>query len=261
MTTAPYDPRVQMTARHATGSRRERRWVGLLTQTLLVVLAALAYFAVRGITHSSRTVADANAHRIEDLERAVHLDHERWLQGLVIDHGWLVTLANWIYIYGHWPLIAVVMLGLYLRVPERFRLLRNAMFISGAIGLVIFVLFPVAPPRLGLPGMVDTITDRSSSYRTLQPPQLVNPYAAVPSLHFGWNLLVGVVLWHSTHNRALRTFAACIPVLMAFAVLATANHYLFDVLAGAIVALTGLLIAHLWQRNRPMVPSTRGTRR
>jgi membrane-associated phospholipid phosphatase len=88
--------------------------------------------------------------------------------------------------------------------------------------------------------VVDTITERSTSYRTLQPPGLINKYAALPSLHFGWNLLVGIVLWRVTRSRAIRAFAVVMPVAMAFAVVATGNHYVVDVLAGGVVALAGL---------------------
>jgi len=215
-------------------------WKTLLVQGALIVVAALCYFGVRGLTQSELPAAQANARELAALERALGLDWELWLQGLVIDRSWLVTLANWVYMYGHWPVIAVTLTWLFVRAPDRFYLLRNAMFISGAIGLVVFALVPVAPPRLGVLEIADTITERSSSYRTLQPPGLINRYAALPSLHFGWNLLVGVVLWQATRSRLVRAFAVAMPVAMAFAVVATGNHYVVDVLAGGVVALAGL---------------------
>jgi hypothetical protein len=209
-------------------------------QALLIGAAALCYFGVRGLTQSDLPDAQANARELVSVERTLGLDWEIWLQDLVIDHSRLVTLANWVYMYGHWPVIAATLAWLFVRAPDRFYLLRNAMFISGAIGLVVFALLPVAPPRLGVLEIVDTITERSSSYRTLQPPGLINRYAALPSLHFGWNLLVGVVLWQATRNRLIRAFAVVMPVAMAFAVVATGNHYVIDVLAGGVVALAGL---------------------
>lgn len=98
-----------------------------------------------------------------------------------------MDLSNWVYIYGHWPVIGITLVWLFLRAPDDYRLLRNAMFVSGAIGLVLFALFPVSPPRFGVLELVDTVTERSDSYRALQPPGLINRYAAFPSLHFGWN--------------------------------------------------------------------------
>lgn len=218
-------------------------WWALLVQVLLVGAAALCYFAVRGLTRSSLLPAQENARDLLAVERAVGLDHEVTIQEAVIGHDWLVNLANWVYMYGHWPVIAITLGWLFVRAPGRYCLLRNAMFVSGAIGLVVFALMPVAPPRLGVLDVVDTVTQRTEAYRTLQPPGLINRYAALPSLHLGWNLLVGVILWRTTRNAVVRTFAVAMPVAMAFAVVATANHYLIDVAAGAAVALAGLVIA------------------
>lgn len=235
-----------MFRREAAGLPRARgveRPVALARQVVLVVLAALAYFGVRGLTRSDLAAAQENAHDLLALERALGLHHEALVQELVVSHDALVTAANWVYIYGHWPLIGVTLTILFLRAPDRFVLLRNAMFISGAIGLVIFATVPVAPPRLGVLELVDTVTQRSNSYRTLQPPGLMNKYAALPSLHFGWNLLVGMVLWSAFPRRAVRVFALLTPAAMGVAVVATANHYLVDVVAGGLVALAGYVVA------------------
>lgn len=218
-------------------------WWPLLVQFLLVGGAALCYFAVRGFTQSSLALAQDNARAVVRLERRLGIDWEDAAQALVIDHETLVRIVNAVYMYGHWPVIAVTLGLLFARAPDRFYLLRNAMFVSGAIGLVIFALVPVAPPRLGVLDLVDTVTEGTREYRTLQPPGLINRYAAVPSLHFGWNLLVGIIVWRTTRRRALRATAVVVPVAMAFAVVATANHYVIDVVLGGAVALVGLAVA------------------
>lgn len=222
-----------------------RAWLhDVAWEAVLVVPAVAAYFAIRNVTAGGAGTAFENGDRIVRLERALSLFWEENVQGAILDSETLVTLANWVYIWGHWPVILGTGIALFLLRRDRYRLLRNAMFISGAIGLVIFALLPVAPPRLGVLDIVDTITQRSNSYRTLQPPGLINRYAALPSLHFGWNLLVGVVLWQATRSVPIRVFAVVMPVAMAFAVVATGNHYLVDVLLGAIVALAGLAGAY-----------------
>lgn len=237
------DPHPETAARAARGPRQAAWWRELAGQFVLIVLAALAYFGVRGLTQASFAQAQENARRVLRFEEAIGIAWESAVQQAVIDHDRLVTLANWVYIYGHWPVIALTLGVLFARDRERFRLLRNAMFVSGAIGLIVFALFPVAPPRLTGLDVVDTVTERSQSYRTFQPPGLINKYAAVPSLHFGWNLLVGVIVWQATRSRVLRALAVLSPVLMAAAVVLTANHFVIDVVAGAIVALAGLVIA------------------
>jgi PAP2 superfamily len=225
-------------------ARHPRLWT-LTLQFGLVLGAAISYFAVRGLTHADAVTAHENARTLIRIENSLGISFEAKFQSLVVGNDLLVNLANWIYIYGHWPVIATTLVILFVRAPDRFYLLRNAVFISGAIGLVIFFVIPVAPPRFGLLDVVDTVSDRSSSYRALQPPGLINRYAALPSLHFGWNLLVGIVLWHTTPRPVVRAFAIISPPAMAFAVIATANHYVLDVVAGGIVALIGLGLAQV----------------
>lgn len=239
---------------------RTRAW-DLAVQASLIVVAALAYFAVRGMTRSSYEQATANAHDLVAAQERLGIDRELMVQGWIIGSDSLVTAVNWIYIYGHWPLIGVVLVVLYRRARSEFTLLRNAMFISGGIGLVIFALYPVAPPRLGVLEIVDTISERSLSYRTLQPPGLVNPYAALPSLHFGWNLLVGIAIWRTAPQAAIRTFAVLMPLAMGFSIVATGNHYLIDAPAGAVIALVGLGLALVLspQRVRRVTPGLHPT--
>ncbi|MEZ5375046.1 MAG: phosphatase PAP2 family protein [Acidimicrobiales bacterium] len=218
-------------------------WIELAKQSLLVGLAVLFYFAVRGITEGSAATAIQHGRDIMALEQRLGIALEPASQDHLASHRTLTTLANWVYIWGHWPVIVATLVWLHERHRYHYLLLRNAMFISGAIGLLIFVSYPVAPPRLIGAGFVDTVTEMSTSYRLLQPPSLVNKYAAIPSLHVGWNLLVGIALWRVGTTWRHRVIASASPVLMTAAVLMTANHYLLDAVAGAIVALIGLLIA------------------
>lgn len=234
--------------RSMTGESTRRLAVGIVTQVALVFAAALSYFGVRGLTEGSKNSAIGNAHGLLRMEQWLHIDIEASLQSLVLDHRALVTAANWIYIWGHWPVITITLVWLYSKHRSDYFLLRNAMFISGAVGLAIFASLPVAPPRL-LPGAyVDTVTDMSTSYRVLQPPALINEFAAVPSLHVGWNLLVGVMIFRASRSTRAKLFAIAGPMMMASAVVLTANHFVTDVPAGMVVALVGLAIAFAGRR-------------
>jgi PAP2 superfamily protein len=215
----------------------------VMWQLGLILTAALAYFGVRGRTEGDEASAVAHGEWILRLERSFGLDFEAAVQSSILDRGWIVAAANWVYIWGHWPVIALTLIWLYRRHRESFLLLRNAMFISGLIGLVVFMAFPVAPPRL-MPGpFSDTVTEFSNSYRVLQPPSLINKFAAMPSLHVGWNLLVALIAFSHIQNRVGRVLALASPVVMASAVVLTANHYVIDALAGSLVALVGLVAA------------------
>ncbi|NNE96158.1 MAG: phosphatase PAP2 family protein [Acidimicrobiales bacterium] len=224
----------------------ERSWAELARQVMIVGLGIFLYFAVRGQTEGAESAALENGQRILEWEESVGLDWELGLQAIVTSSRVLTTLSNWAYIWLHWPVIIIALIWLHRNRRAHYILMRNAMFVSGLIGLAIFIRFPVAPPRM-LDGFVDTVTELSTSYRILQPPDLVNKYAAVPSLHVGWNLLVGVALYLAVSNRFVRAFAVLSPITMSFAIIATANHYVIDGILGAIVAGVGLGAAWLYE--------------
>lgn len=231
-----------------------RRWLRFLpdplVQMMLIGICILLYFGVRGLTEGTVEGAILHAGKLMDLERAVGLDLEHGLQRPVLDHPMLRNVANWIYIWGHWPVIAACSLWLYRCRHASYIRLRDAFFISGAIGLLIFASYPVAPPRLAGLGYIDTVTQHSHAYRVLQPPGLVNRYAALPSLHAGWNLILGVAMFRATRTRAVRTTAVLLPAAMAWAVVATANHFVIDAIAGAGLALFGWWAAGRWPLRR-----------
>ncbi len=210
----------------------------------LIAGASLLYFGVRKLTEGSEAIAVANGLNLLAFERTIGLAVETRLQALILDRRWAVTAANWVYIWCHWPAITFTLVWLHRTRRLDYLMLRNALFASGAIGLVIFVMHPVAPPRLLPSGFTDTIAELSSSYRILQPPSLVNKYAALPSLHVGWNLLIGIALFRARANRFVSVVGLLLPFLMVAAVVLTANHYVVDAIVGAAVALTGLAVSY-----------------
>ncbi|NYD41735.1 phosphatase PAP2 family protein [Nocardioides panaciterrulae] len=229
-------------------ARNRLPWV--LEQAAIVLLGAFVYFRVRGLTDSSTRLALEHARDLFHVERLLGIDVEASLQAPLDGSALLETLSNWVYIWGHWPVIILTMTWLALRHGEVFLRLRDAMLVSGALGMLVFVSYPVAPPRLAHLGLVDTITQSSDSYRYLQPPAFVNQYAALPSLHVGWDLLVGMAIFSATTNLALRVIGCLMPLAMAYAVIATANHFVLDVLAGIVLVLIGHATALWLQRRR-----------
>jgi membrane-associated phospholipid phosphatase len=142
------------------------------------------------------------------------------------------------------------MVWLVWRHRPQFLRLRDAMLVSGALGMIVFVSYPVAPPRLMGASYVDTVTESSTAYRYLQPPAFVNQYAAMPSLHVGWDLLAGMAIFAATTSVALRVVACAMPALMAWAVIATGNHYVLDVVAGVTLVLIGHAVSLVLERRR-----------
>jgi hypothetical protein len=213
-------------------------------ETLVVLFAVFTYFFVRGLMSTSVDRAYEHAHDLLSLERWLGIAREADLQRWAHDVPGLMDAMNSVYIWGHWPVIGATLAWLLWKHPHQFRTMRTAMVVSGLIGFAFFALYPMAPPRF-LPelGFVDTVMRDTSSYRVLQPPAFTNQYAAMPSLHVGWNLLMGIAIWTTTRHVAWKTFAIVMPLLMWVATILTANHFLLDGVVGSAVALTGLVIA------------------
>ncbi|HWO94029.1 MAG TPA: phosphatase PAP2 family protein [Dehalococcoidia bacterium] len=227
-----------------------------LLEPVIIAVAYVTYFGVRSLTEGDVSDAFAHARDIVRLERDLGIYWEPDLQSLIVDRDCAVALANWVYIWWHWPVIAVAAIWLLLWHPYTYRRFRNAFLISGGIGLIVFALYPVAPPRLVADlDFVDTVTMHSRGYRVLQPPAFTNQYAAMPSLHFGWNLLIGLALVRYAPLVAAKAFGVVMPIAMFFAIVVTANHYILDPVAGAALALLGLALSsvlppgrELWRR-------------
>lgn len=224
---------------------------GFAREVVVVAGAMVAYFGVRNLTAGGAATAIANARLLERFERWAGIAWEHGLQSLVVGSNTLTTVANWVYIWGHWPVILGSAVALYALRRPRYRLLRDAIVLSGVVGFAFFALFPVAPPRLVDPALLDTVTLHSHAYRALQPPGLTNQFAAFPSLHVGWNLLVGMALYEAFRSRLVRVFAAAMPLAMAFAVVVTANHYVVDVVVGVMVVLAAHLLVRTAARRGP----------
>ena len=211
-------------------SRTQLLWT--FGQAGLVLACVYLYFRVRNLTEGSYDVAASHAHGLLDLEKRLGIAIEDTLQEPFLKSEALSTLANSVYIYGHWPVIVATMLWTVWRHRRVFLRLRDAMIVSGLLGMVVFMTWPLAPPRLVDVGMVDTITRDNTAYRVLQPSELTNQFAAMPSLHSGWDLLVGSAIVSAAGTAWLRTLGFVLPGLMMISVVATGNHYVLDVVAG-----------------------------
>jgi hypothetical protein len=227
-----------------------RSWPPALRELAVFACAYLTYFGVRALTEGGIPAAMQNAAEVMRIERWLGLDWEASLQTYVLGHPLLVDAMNAVYVYGHWPVLIVggVLLFRYRR-PHYYRL-RNAIVLTGCIGLVVFALFPVAPPRLSDLGIVDTVTRELGGYRQILPRSLVNEYAAMPSFHAGWNLLLGIVVFGATRNPLLRLLALAGPAAMCVAVIATANHFVVDVVVGVTIVLVSLAVLDAVERRR-----------
>jgi len=238
---------------------RRREVFRLLLEAGILILAYLAYELVRRLVAPSSHEAFGHALNIIRFEQEMGIFFEPYLQAQIVDHHWLVTIFNWIYVWGYLPVIGAAALYLYIFRRPSYARYRNAFLLSGAIGLIIFATLPVAPPRM-FPelGFIDTVHINSEFYSSIQKSEFVNEFAAVPSFHFGWTLLVGMAVIQTTRHIAFKLLGVTLPLLMLLAIIFTANHYVIDaVIGGALVLLAFAVVTAFersrWRRGRPLL--------
>lgn len=232
----------------------------------IIVSAYFCYAIVRAAAGDAHREATVRARDIIALERDFGIFWEAQVQSWILSSHLLIEFFNNFYAYGHFPVIFAVGIWLFIFHRDRYVLTRNAFLISGALSLVIFHLFPLAPPRL-LPahyGFVDTL-GQFSDVNYHSGGNFVNNYAAMPSLHIGWNLLLAIGIITTIKNPLVRGVAALMPVVMSITVVVTANHYFVDILAGVAVAMVGLYLAvqldrHGWKFKRLLSGPDEGAR-
>lgn len=222
-----------------------------LVEIGLVAFGFLAYFIVRGAAVDRTREALAHARWIVDMQSGWGIFFEPHINRWALESELLVRLFNFTYFWLDFPLIIAVGLVMFWKRRAAYTLLRDALLISGGFALVLYWSFPVAPPRfLREWGFVDTLAvfdDIAYQANSTQP--FVNPYAAVPSLHVGWALLLAIVIWYATKNHVARALAVGVLVLQCVSVVATANHFIFDGIVGAAISLAGLAVA-VWLQRR-----------
>jgi hypothetical protein len=229
----------------------------LVREFLLVVGLFVVYKFGRQLVADHTGEAFRNAHRVWDLERAVHLPGEKAVQSLLLHGDLLVHLANTYYATVHFPATVAFLVWLYLRRPAHYVWARRALAAVTAAALVLHLAFPLAPPRmLAGAGLVDTAHVYGPSvYGPPKTDHLSNQFAAMPSLHFGWALMVAVGLIVATRSRWRRLWLLH-PLVTLLVIVGTANHYWLDAIVAT--ALLGLALAVIPRPHRTATTAARG---
>jgi membrane-associated phospholipid phosphatase len=197
-----------------------------------------SYLAVRHLTDRDPTKALVNGLRVISLEqRFSHHLFELSVERIADSSKTLITAAAWTYWNSEFTVIGLTLLFVYLRRHDHFSRFRNTILLANLIGLIGFALMPTAPPWM-FPhlGFVDGVNHQSALLQSLG-----NSYAAMPSLHAADALIVGFFMVASSRTIWTKALWALWPLWVWFCVVATANHYLLDVVAGIGVALAALL--------------------
>ncbi|MET8688994.1 phosphatase PAP2 family protein [Streptomyces sp. NPDC004732] len=246
-------PKTDMPGTTGITGHRLRWW----TELPLIVLVYAAYSAGRLIVRGD--VASAIDHGVGILkaEQFLRLDAESPLNRLFTSNAWIGVPADFWYASLHYLVTPAVLIWLFRSRAVHYRAARAWLMTSTMIGLIGFTLLPTCPPRLLSKGygFVDTMAQYSdfgwwggeaSAPRGLG--GMTNQYAAMPSLHVGWALWCGVMLWRCGRSPLTKVAAVAYPLITTIVVMGTANHYFFDAVAGAAVMGVGLLLVRPVQR-------------
>ena len=235
-------------------------WKDLFRQLLLFTGAFLLYDLVRGLVgHPGYYKPFGDAMRIIDVERALHIFVEPSINAWVQNQRLLMDAADWVYLNGHFFVTVGALAFIYTRRNDSFYFIRNVLMVSMAIALVGYWLYPTAPPRLmpewGFTDSISQFVTGGTGWSDNTPAgAFVNAYAAVPSMHVCFALIIGFSMSRLVRRRWARITWLLYPLLVTFVVVATANHFLIDVFLGALTAGAAALVAkRLLARARPTV--------
>jgi hypothetical protein len=222
-------PRARARPRTRTAARWWRGKYGarLVQEVAIVVTLLLVYRLGRTLGRHETAAAFAHAREVLSLENWLGIDTERTLQHAALGHVELVRLLNRYYASVHFPVSIAFLVFVYVRATRLVAHVRYLFVTVTGAALVIHLAYPLAPPRM-LDGYVDTIARYGPSiYEKSGVASVANQYAAMPSLHFGWAVLVayGVVRALDTPWRWL---AVLHPTITLAAIVLTANHYWLD---------------------------------
>lgn len=225
----------------------------LVRELLLVAGLFLVYKFGRRLATGETAEAFRNAHHVWDWERVLRLPDEGAVQSLLLHGDTLIHVANTYYAAVHFPATVAFLVWLYLRRPAHYLWARRVLAAVTGAALVLHLLFPLAPPRmLAATGLIDTA--RLFGPSVYGPPRtdtLSNQFAAMPSLHFGWALMLAIGLIVATRTRR-RWLWLLHPLVTLLVIVGTANHYWLDVIVAT--ALLGLALAVLRLPERPGRP-------
>jgi membrane-associated phospholipid phosphatase len=213
-------------------------WKDLFRQLLIWFGFLLAYQIARGLADRDPTKALQNALGVVDIEKHLHGLFELTLQRITLDSHLLTMLTSWTYWMSQFTVLGLALLWVYLRRHEHFARFRNTVLLANVIGLFGYIMLPMAPPRM-FPqlGFVDTIATFGINHESGLIQLASNQFAAMPSLHAADALIVGVTLACIVKRWYVKVLWLLWPAWVAFAVMATANHFWLDIVAGMAVAV------------------------
>jgi hypothetical protein len=223
-------------------------WSGWKGQAALYVGAYGVYNVARWLFVGELAVAREHAHWIERLEQHTGVAVESSVQHSLSSPFASFILGN-AYMAAQLVVLPGSLIWLYRHSPQIYRTLRNTVVATWLIAVPIYALYPVAPPRLAEAGMVDTVSHQAGFALTGRSTLFYNPLAAVPSLHVGFAVAIGIAIAAALRRPWAKGLALLWGPTVGLAVIATGNHYVFDIAAGLVVTAVGYLVGQVVARR------------
>ena len=199
------------------------------------------YRTIRVVNRTDLSAAFRHARGVVRLENWLGLPFEDNLQAFLLNHPTLIKLLNHYYIWFHFPVVIGLLVWLYFRHPASYRPFRNLLAFSTFTGLIIHLVFPLAPPRM-MDGFVDTMARYGPNiYPDNALEGAANQIAAMPSLHFAWAMIEAIAVVSVLTSRWRWTIIAH-PILMTLSIIATANHWWIDAAAAGLLVVLGIAL-------------------
>jgi hypothetical protein len=217
----------------------------LPVEIAMVLGVYAAYEATRGLVAGDAHVALRHAQDVVSLERSLHVFVEGHVQRAAQAVPGLIGTLGFAYLTLHLTVTGALLLWLHRRRPAVYPLVRTTLLLASALAVVGYVVFPTAPPRLSGVGIADTVSRGNVNLNTSLVSSFYNPFAAVPSMHVGYALIVSASLARYARHLLTRLAGLAYPPFVLFVIVATGNHFLADAAAGAAVAAGALLGALL----------------
>lgn len=238
----------------AISAKMPKGWADFGRQIAILVGVDLAYTLVRGLADGERYVAIGNGWEIIQFEKSLGAFFEPSLQAIFLPSQAIIDIANQVYLNAQFSIAIGFLLWLYFFRNESYYFVRNMFVVAMGLALVGYTLFPTAPPRM-FPelGFVDTINAFSGvNHDSALAKSFINPYAAVPSMHCAFAMMIGSTGFMVCRNWFAKALWGAWPLLVAWVTIVTANHYWIDAVLGWGVALTSAVVAaRLLARVRP----------
>jgi hypothetical protein len=252
------DPASPLRGRITSTGHRLYWWLEIAAAGLIYAV----YSAIRNANEGSPAAAYRHARDIINLEQTLGLYHEKRLQDWALHFRPLIIFCNYFYGSLHFILTVAILVMLFRHHTDDYPLWRNALGVMTALALIGFVTYPLMPPRLldahvaaaGLGhrtyGYVDTLARDPAfwSFNSGAVNEISNQFAAMPSLHFGWSTWCAWAGGTHLQRRSLKILIHAYPWVTLTAIVLTANHYILDAVAGAVVFLVGYFVSRAFTR-------------